>query len=162
MMCLVDGVGRFMEDGFFVRASVTSYNSHVQLSNANAKKIGPTFLTIKTWSNASRRSEINPLLLNTSKNVLKIRRIQCLREIRTNTGSFQSIGPKKLNSDPVRFCPKYGHRSNERSGLWIRCTFKLFNVLWKMFILQNGDRNTRIFGDKYVCVCIRLLETLRI
>ena len=38
----------------------------------------------------------SPSLLNTSKNRLKIRRIQCSREIRKNTYSFQSISPKKI------------------------------------------------------------------
>ena len=30
------------------------------------------------------------------------------------------------------------------------------------FLLHSGNRNTWIFGNKYVCVCIRLLATLRI
>ena len=69
-------------------------------------------------------------LLDTSKNWPKIRRIQCLREIRTNSWNFQSIGPKKLNLEPVKFCPgyskicpKYACRSNERTALRIHRIF---------------------------------------
>ena len=93
---------------------------------------------------------------------------------RATSGSVRQNKQRLWSSNELRLFPNtkvfpkhiIHIRVQVKCALWI-CrifNFKLFIVKYtlhceKSFSLHSGDQNTRIFGDKYVCVCIPLPHT---